>query len=259
MASSVDTSISAREITAVPATSGAEPIGYRPARWRLATRPRLRRLLDMVHAWAESGWATAAIGCWALLQASVVPGPVETFFLPLAIADRRRVWRFAAVAIAGSTVGAVVAFAIGHFAFDSMGIRVLSLLGFDTGDVAYTRTLFAAHGWMLVILSTVTPISLKLTSIAAGAFGVPLGRFAACVFAGRCVRFVVTAAVVCCAARSDSSIALPSSIATDQEKDAAHPTGDLDRSKRERRRRRRPQKTQKLQRVPVAGRTPHTE
>ena len=163
--------------------------------WRAASAP-LRRLNVRMHAWAESGWATAAIGVWALLQASVVPGPVETLFLPLALADRRRAWRFAAAAIVGSSLGALLAFAIGRFAFDSIGVPMLSLLGFDSSDVTHSRTMFAEHGWMVVAVSTVTPISLKLSSIAAGAFGVPLSHFAVIVVVGRCVRFIATAAIV---------------------------------------------------------------
>ena len=163
---------------------------------RLALRNRARRVYATVHAWAETGWATSAIGTWAFLQASVVPGPVEAFFIPLALADRKRVWRFASAAILGSSLGALLAFAIGYFAFDTIGLHVIGLLGFDSADIARSRALFAAHGWMLVFLSTVTPISLKLSSIAAGAFGVPFQHFAVAVFTGRALRFLATAMVV---------------------------------------------------------------
>lgn len=163
---------------------------------RRQLRAGVRRIYLTVHAWAETGWATSAIGTWAFLQASVVPGPVEAFFLPLALADRKRVWRFASAAILGSSLGALLAFSIGYFAFDSIGLRIIDLLGFDGTDVARSRALFAAHGWMLVFLSTVTPISLKLSSIAAGAFGVPFSHFAMAVLTGRALRFLATAAVV---------------------------------------------------------------
>ena len=163
---------------------------------RRELRAGVRRIYLTIHAWAETGWATSAIGTWAFLQASVVPGPVEAFFIPLALADRKRVWRFASAAILGSSLGALLAFAIGYFAFDTIGTRIISLLGFDGSDVERSRALFAAHGWMLVFVSTVTPISLKLSSIAAGAFGVPFPHFAAAVFTGRALRFLATAAVV---------------------------------------------------------------
>jgi membrane protein YqaA with SNARE-associated domain len=187
---------SAVDSTDVIAESASVALATPVARRRVAVRARVRVLLARFHDWAETGWATSAIGVWAFLQASVVPGPVESFFVPLALADRKRVWRFALSAIIGSSLGALVSFGIGRFAFDSVGVPILGALGFGLDDVEQSRALFASHGWMLVVLSTVTPISLKLTSIAAGAFGVPFFHFALAVFAGRTVRFVATAAVI---------------------------------------------------------------
>ena len=105
-------------------------------------------------------------------------------------------WRFALSAIIGSALGALVSFGIGRFAFDSVGVPILGALGFCLDDVAQSRALFASHGWMLVVLSAAMPISLKMTGIAAGAFGVPFFHFAVAVFAGRAVRFFATAAVI---------------------------------------------------------------
>ena len=105
-------------------------------------------------------------------------------------------WRFALAAIIGSSLGAVLAFGIGYFAFDTIGVQIIHLLGFDGSDIARSRAMFATHGWMLVFLSTVTPMSLKLSSIAAGAFGVPFQQFAVAVCIGRAVRFLATGALV---------------------------------------------------------------
>src|SRR5215470_319733 len=134
----------------------------------LAMRARAGTVNRRLQKWTQTGWATSSICAWAILQASVVPGPVETFYLPCALADRKRVWRFAGSAIAGSLLGALVAFAIGHYAFDSIGLKLLSLIGVNAAELARGRELFVSHGWLLVALSTVTPVSLKLSNIAAG-------------------------------------------------------------------------------------------
>ena len=160
------------------------------------SRNKASRMYDRVHRWAEQGWATSLIGGWALLQASVVPGPVEALFLPFGLADRPKVWRFAGAAIVGSVLGALIAFGIGHYAFDTLGLRLLGAIGVGADDIARSRALFATHGWMLVVLSTITPGSLKLTSMAAGAFGVPLSHFAAAIVVGRGVRFFVGALIM---------------------------------------------------------------
>lgn len=179
----------------------SEPNGERanaaPARRALlAVKARVTGAHRRLHRWTQTGWATSSICAWAILQASLVPGPVETFYLPCALADRKRVWRFAGSAIAGSLLGALLAFGIGYYAFDSIGVRLLSFVGVDAGELARGRNLFASHGWLLVALSAVTPVSLKLSSIAAGAFGVPVSQFVLAVFAGRSIRFLASATVI---------------------------------------------------------------
>jgi membrane protein YqaA with SNARE-associated domain len=166
------------------------------ARVRAIGRSVVRRALLRVHRWAAAGWATSAVAAWAFLQSSILPGPAETLLVPLGLAEPHRVWRFAGSAAVGSFAGALVSFAIGHFAFYSLGLPILGLLGFDGLDVERSRALFANHGLWLIALSTITPLSLKLTSMAAGAFGISAGRFAMLVFVGRVVRFFVVAAVV---------------------------------------------------------------
>lgn len=166
------------------------------ARAARVSRNKASRMYDRVHRWAEKGWATSLVGAWALLQASIVPGPVEALFLPFGLADRPKVWRFAGAAIVGSVLGSLIAFGIGHYAFDTLGIRLLGLFGVGANDLARTRALFETHGWMVVLLGTVMPGPLKLASMAAGAFGVPLFHFAAAILVGRSVRFLVGALIM---------------------------------------------------------------
>jgi membrane protein YqaA with SNARE-associated domain len=154
------------------------------------------RLLAYLHRLAEAGWAATAVGTWAFLQASFVPGPVDGVLVPLGLADPRRAWRFAWSALAGATLGALVAYTIGTAAFESIGRVVLGWVGVSTPEVETFRTLFKEKGLWLVLLSTVTPLSGKLVAIAAGAFGIPVLPFVATSVIGRGFRFGVVAAVV---------------------------------------------------------------
>src|ERR671914_784637 len=87
------------------------------------------RVLAQLHRLAEAGWAATAVGAWAFLQASFVPGPVDGVLVPLGLADPRRAWRFAWTALAGSTAGGIVAYTIGTVAFESVGRSILGWLG----------------------------------------------------------------------------------------------------------------------------------
>jgi membrane protein YqaA with SNARE-associated domain len=154
------------------------------------------RALAQLHRLAEAGWAATAVGTWAFLQASVVPGPVDGVLVPLGLADPKRAWRFAGSALAGSTLGALVAYTIGAFAFESVGRPLLGWLGVAAPEVDHFRGLFKEKGLWLVLLSTVTPLSGKLVAIAAGAFGIPVLPFVATMVIGRGVRYGVVAGVV---------------------------------------------------------------
>lgn len=154
------------------------------------------RALAALHRLAERGWATTAVGAWAFLQASVFPGPVDAVIIPLGLADPPRAFRFSWAATVGATLGVALAWAIGVFAFDSVGLPMLGLVGLDEHDVDALRGRFQGHGWWIVLIASVTPLPLKLTAIAAGAAGVPLTEVALTVFLARGVRFFTVAAVV---------------------------------------------------------------
>jgi membrane protein YqaA with SNARE-associated domain len=49
--------------------------------------------------------------------------------------------------------------------------------------------MFDRHGWLLVFVSTISPLSTKLTCIAAGAFGLPVVTFFPALLVGRAIRF----------------------------------------------------------------------
>jgi membrane protein YqaA with SNARE-associated domain len=158
---------------------------------------RIRRavgnLFGVLYRWAESGWSRSAVGTWALLQSSVVPGPSDALLVPLGLADPKKSFDLAFWATLGSVLGALAAYAIGALAFDQLGAPLLSFLG--VGDRALERigALFEEKGWLVVVLGSLPLLSTKATCIAAGAFGVPLGEFTLAVSAVRAARFFLTA------------------------------------------------------------------
>jgi membrane protein YqaA with SNARE-associated domain len=153
----------------------------------------LRRLIALLHRWAESGWAGTATATWEVLQSSVVPGPSAAVFAPLAIADPERAPRLAMWATAGAIAGGCIAYLIGAQAFETLGRAILSTLGVSAARLASTEAMFERHGAMLVFVATISPLSTKLTCIAAGAFGLALPQFLPALIVGRVIRFAVLA------------------------------------------------------------------
>lgn len=151
----------------------------------------LARVIAALHRWAESGWAGTATATWEVLQSSVVPGPSGAVFAPLSIADPERAPRLAVWATAGAIAGGCIAYLIGAEAFEGLGRSILATLGVSAARLASTETMFEQHGWMLVFVATISPLSTKLTCIAAGAFGLPLPQFLPALIVGRALRFAV--------------------------------------------------------------------
>ncbi|HUF27893.1 MAG TPA: VTT domain-containing protein [Gemmatimonadaceae bacterium] len=166
---------------------------------RTLPRRRVRRsivhLIAVLHRWAESGWSGPAAGSWAVLQSSVMPGPADILLIPLGLADPPRVYRIAVWSIAGATIGGILAWTIGALAFDVVE-PVLGWIGVGPAELARSRVLFEEHGWIVVLLGTIIPLSTKVICIAAGAFGVPFPHFALAVIVGRTIRYLVVATVV---------------------------------------------------------------
>lgn len=154
------------------------------------------RMLARCHEWAESGWGGLAVAGWGLLQGSVVPGPSDAVLIPLGIADPRRVFRLAAWATLGATVGGLIAYTIGLTSFDQLGRPMLDLMGVSPARLDASRAAFARHGWQIVVLSTMSPLSTKAICLAAGAFGVPPWQFVPALLVGRGVRFFAVALVM---------------------------------------------------------------
>ena len=151
----------------------------------------LSRVIAALHRWAESGWAGTATATWEVLQSSAVPGPSGAVFAPLAVADPERAPRLACWAVAGAVAGGCIAYLIGAQAFESVGRPILSALGVTEARLVATAGLFERHGWMLVFVATISPLSTKLTCIAAGAFALPIPEFLPALVLGRAIRFAV--------------------------------------------------------------------
>lgn len=154
------------------------------------------RTYAALHGLAERGWAATAIGAWSFLQSALVPGPVDALLVPLGIADPPKAYRFAWAAVFGAVLGTLVGYTVGALAYDTIGVWVLNLFGVEGEGIDVWRGRFQRQGWWVVFLSTVTPVSAKLVSVAAGAFGMPLWKFLLAMFVGRTIRFLTVAYVV---------------------------------------------------------------
>ncbi len=137
-------------------------------------------------------WALAGV---AFVESSIFPIPPDVLLIPMIIAAPRRAWRYAAVATLASVIGGYLGYAIGYFAFATLGRAVLE---FYHAMPAYERFKAAAAEWgaWVIILKGMTPIPYKLVTIASGFVKFDLLTFTIASLISRSLRFFLVAALL---------------------------------------------------------------
>lgn len=121
--------------------------------------------------------------------------PPEVFMTPPIIANRRRAVPITIAASAGSLVGGAIAYLIGFWLFDSVGMWLVQ--NFATMEkFEMAQQLFIKHGLFIIVLTAFTPIPYKLMAICAGFMGFPAVLFLGVSAIFRTARFAVVAALL---------------------------------------------------------------
>jgi len=121
--------------------------------------------------------------------------PPEVFMTPPIIANRRRAVPITIAAAAGSLVGGIIAYLIGYWLFDSVGIWLVQ--NFATMEkFQMAQGLFIKHGLFIIVLTAFTPIPYKLMAICAGFMGFPALLFLGVSAIFRTARFAIVAALL---------------------------------------------------------------
>jgi membrane protein YqaA with SNARE-associated domain len=152
-------------------------------------------------AWARNPHAPALLTGLSFAEAVFFPVPPEVMLAPMALSQPRRAFRFASLTLLGSLAGAVLGYALGHYAYELVKPLFVSLGWIDRIDaqVEYLRGIAADSPWKtfwILVLAGFTPIPLKFFTWASGIVGVPLLPFMASMAVGRGKRVYLVAAAI---------------------------------------------------------------
>lgn len=150
----------------------------------------LRKTYDWVMSLAGSRHAGAALGLLAFAEGLFFPVPPDVLLAPIALANRDKALRYAALTTVCSILGGSCGYAVGHF-LQPLGHWLLTLTG---GDHEVARFQQAAGPWIAVVIAT--PIPYKITAIACGLLGVNYWLFLGVSVAVRGARFTLEAALL---------------------------------------------------------------
>jgi membrane protein YqaA with SNARE-associated domain len=155
----------------------------------------LRQIYEWTLSLAASRHALWALAVVSFVESSFFPIPPDALLVPMIIADRRRAWLYAMVATVASVLGGFLGYAIGYFAFDTIGEPLLRFYGV-TEQYLGLQHLYDRWGAWLIVIKGATPIPYKLVTIASGAFHFDLLTFTVASVISRGIRFFLIAALL---------------------------------------------------------------
>ena len=122
--------------------------------------------------------------------------PPEVFMTPPIIANKKRALPITISASLGSIVGGAIAYMIGMWLYDSVGIWLIETFSNPELIENTIKPMFTKYGILIIVLTAVTPIPYKLLAIWLGFIGYPLWIFLAISTIFRTGRFAIVATLL---------------------------------------------------------------
>ena len=169
-------------------------------------------LYERTLTWARHRHAPTYLTGLSFAEAVVFPVPPEVMLAPMALSQPRRGFWFATLSLAGSLAGALVGYALGHFAYELVKplFEALGWIDKINAQVESLREIAARSPWQafwLLVVAGFTPIPLKIFTWASGIVGVPLLPFMAGMAIGRGKRvYLVALAIRLGGARAEAAL-----------------------------------------------------
>ncbi|WP_419739635.1 YqaA family protein [Ruegeria sp.] len=155
----------------------------------------LRSLYDWTIRLAEHPRALWALAVVAFIESSFFPIPPDVLMIPMILARPSKAWLIAGVALVASVLGGMLGYAIGAFAYESIGQPILESMG-KADAMEEFNTRFNDFGFWAVLAAGVTPFPYKVITIMSGWTGMPLGTFIATSILARALRFFLVAGLL---------------------------------------------------------------
>ena len=163
----------------------------------------LRRLYDWVLGWADSPYGALALFVLAFAESVFFPIPPDVLLIALALGKRSKALWFGIVCSAGSILGGMTGYALGHFAwltgddFTALAHFFYSVVpGFSETVYYELGERFESWGFVIVFTAGFTPIPYKLFTVSAGAFAINFPLFVLASAVSRTARFLLVSGLI---------------------------------------------------------------
>lgn len=155
----------------------------------------MKKAYDWMMRMATSQRAPQALFWVAFIESSFFPIPPDVMLVPMCIAERMKSWRYAFIATVGSVIGGAFGYALGYFAFESIGQPILKFYGKADSFGEFAQW-FNDWGVWILLIKGMTPFPYKVLTITAGVTHMPFLEFMLASIGARAMRFYLVAGLL---------------------------------------------------------------
>ena len=152
-------------------------------------------LLEKSSRFTKSRLAYPFIFILCFLESIIFPFPQEVFMIPMMASDRDRIFKIAWFALLGSLFGAIVAYFIGMYLFESIGMYILNLYDLNESFSNFSDQV-SEFGFIYVFIGGFTPVPFKIVTLSSGFIGIDFLIFITASIISRSVRFFLIGYII---------------------------------------------------------------
>ena len=152
-------------------------------------------LLKKSSRFTKSRLAYPFIFILCFLESIIFPFPQEVFMIPMMASDRDRIFKIAWFALLGSLLGAIAAYFIGMYLFESIGMYILNLYGLYETFTNFSNQV-SEYGFLYVFVGGFTPVPFKIVTLSSGFIGINFLIFIAASIISRSIRFFLIGYII---------------------------------------------------------------
>ena len=152
-------------------------------------------LLEKSSKFTNSRLAYPFIFVLCFLESIIFPFPQEVFMIPMMASDRDRIFKIAWFALLGSLLGAIAAYFIGMYLFESIGMYILNLYDLNETFSNFSDQV-SEFGFLYVFIGGFTPVPFKIVTLSSGFIGINFLIFITASIISRSVRFFLIGYII---------------------------------------------------------------
>lgn len=154
-----------------------------------------RKLYDWTMRLSTHRRAPVALAAISFAESSFFPVPPDVMLVPMALARPEKAWTYAAICTISSVLGGLLGYAIGAFAYHTIGAWLIAVYG-GAEKIDQLLALYREWGALVILIKGLTPIPFKFVTIASGIADYSLPWFIALCTLTRGARFFLVAGLL---------------------------------------------------------------